>query len=105
MNDRISIIIVLFLLVATQHNAMALTAQDVMQKMSTTERFGYLTGLVDMLSYQYVLAGDRKRAKCITAKFYDDKAMQSRIFKVFERYPDKAPEGIMVLLMNKACGA
>jgi hypothetical protein len=48
----------------------AVTAKDVLKKMGDKERFSYVTGLVDMLSYQSVLAGNRDRAECISNEFY-----------------------------------
>ena len=87
------------------HDAFAITAKDVMQKMEEKERFGYVTGLVDMLSYQALLAGDKKRAQCIADAFYGQKDRTwPLLFKTFGKYPDKAPEGLVVVLMNHACG-
>lgn len=85
--------------------ASAITAGDVMEKMTEKERFGYLSGLVDMLSYQALLSGDQPRAKCMVDHFYGrkDKSWAS-VFAAFGRYPDKAPEGLVVLLARKACG-
>ena len=104
MKPKLFSISILALSLSITGDAGAITAGDVMEKMTDKERFGYLTGLVDMLSYQHVLAGDRPRAQCVTAKFYDETDMQARIIATFARYPDKSPEGIVVLLMNKACG-
>jgi hypothetical protein len=86
-------------------SAAAITAKDVMEKMSKEERFGYLTGLADMLSYQYVLAGDRPRAECISKEFYSKKEETwKRVYNALEAFPDKAPEGLIVVLMKKSCG-
>lgn len=85
--------------------AMAITAKDVMEKMSKEERFGYLTGLADMLSYQYVLAGNRARAECISKEFYSKKEETwKRVYNALEAFPDKSPEGLIVVLMKKSCG-
>lgn len=84
--------------------AFAITAKDVLEKMADKERFGYLTGLVDMLSYQSLLGGDRKRAECISDAFYKEDAMAKRIFEAFSRFPDKSPEGLVILLFKQSCG-
>jgi hypothetical protein len=85
--------------------ALAIKASDVMEKMSEDERFGYLTGLADMLSYQYVLAGDRPRAECITNAFYSKKEdTWRRVYESFKRLPDKGAEGLVVVLMKQECG-
>jgi hypothetical protein len=85
--------------------AVAITAKDVMEKMTEKERFGYVTGLIDMLSYQHLLSGNRERAQCISNAFYGKKdEAWHMLFETFGRYPDKAPEGLVVVLMKRACG-
>lgn len=86
--------------------ALAISASDVMEKMTEKERFGYLTGLVDMLSYQHVLAGNQGRAKCISVAFYKKPDDAWRLVgETFAKFPDKAAEGLMVVLMNRSCGS
>jgi hypothetical protein len=53
------------------NSARAIAAKDVLEKMGDKERFGYDTSLVDMLSYQAVLAKNRARAECIENEFYN----------------------------------
>jgi hypothetical protein len=86
-------------------DARAITAKDVLEKMTDKERFGYVTGLVDMLSYQSILAGNRTRAECISNAFYGktEETWQS-VMATFGKFSDKAPEGLVVVLMNRACG-
>ena len=86
------------------HPAAAITARDVMEKMEQKERFSYLTGLIDMMSYQVLLAGDRVRAECISKAFYSRNDMSVRILETFSKYPDKAPEGLVAALMKRECG-
>lgn len=83
---------------------MAITAKDVLDKMSKEERVGYLTGLIDMLAYKELLAGDKAYAQCLSDAFYKDKTMGERIYSTLAAYPDKAPEGLVYLLFKKACG-
>jgi hypothetical protein len=86
--------------------ARAITAKDVLEKMTEKERFSYVTGLVDMLSYQSVLAGNRSRAECITTAFYSKTEETWRLMvSTFEKFSDKNPEGLVVVLMNRACGS
>ena len=84
--------------------APAITAKDVLEKMTDKERFGYVTGLVDMLSYQSLLGGDRKRAECISDAFYKEDTVTKKIFEAFSRFPGKSPEGIVILLFRQSCG-
>ena len=75
--------------------AHAITAKDVLEKMGDKERFGYVTGLVDMLSYQAVLANDRSRAECIVNEFYNKTDATWRLLTAtFERYPTSHPKGL-----------
>lgn len=83
--------------------AAAISADDVLNKMEKKERLGYLTGLVDMLSYQAVLAGNRARAECIHDAFYVNKSVWDQLIDLLGQYPDKAPEGLVVVLTNRAC--
>jgi hypothetical protein len=93
------------LVLATQP-ARAITAKDVLEKMTEKERFSYVTGLIDMLSYQLVLAGNRPRAECITNAFYGktEETWRSMV-ATFEKFSDRNPEGLVVVLMNRACGS
>lgn len=95
---------VLAVFVLAVHPAAAITARDVMEKMEQKERYGYLTGLVDMMSYQTLLAGDKTRAECISKAFYSRNDMTTRILETFSKYPDRAPEGLIVVLMKRECG-
>ena len=86
--------------------ARAVTAKDVLEKMTDKERFGYVTGLVDMLSYQSILAGNRVRGQCISDTFYKNpKESWPSLMAMFDSYSDKAPEGLVVVHMNRACGS
>lgn len=83
--------------------ALAITAEEVMTKMSKQERVSYLIGLADMLSYQSVLTGNRAHAECVTQKSSDETVLK-RIYAALEKFPTKAPEGILVVVMKQECG-
>jgi peptide methionine sulfoxide reductase MsrA len=91
--------------VLTGGGAKAITAKDVLEKMTEKERFGYITGLVDMLSYQSVLAGNRTRAECVSKTFYDNAESSWKLLvALFEKYADKSPEGLVIVFMTRSCG-
>jgi hypothetical protein len=94
----------LALLVAIQQ-ASAITAEDVMKKMSPEQRAQYLAGLIDMLAYQTAASGDRAKGSCILAKFYDSdsKSSLAQTLDVFKKYPDKRPEILLTVLANQIC--
>lgn len=87
-------------------NAAAITSAEVMNKMSKDERFGYVTGLVDMLAYQTALAGHGKDAVCIVSAFYRKDRQQNwqRLYDAFARFGDRRPEAIVTLIAKNACG-
>jgi hypothetical protein len=93
-------------LVMSTNCAFAITAKDVTEKMTEKQRFGYVTGLIDMLAYQHLLSGNRDRSQCISDAFYGKKdETWHKLFELFGRFPDKAPEGLVVVLMNRACAS
>lgn len=60
----------------------AITAKDLTSGFSDEMGKGYITGMVDMLSYQAVLQGNRERAICINNAFYrDDATLKRRLSK------------------------
>lgn len=74
--------------------------------MSRDQRWGYLSGLIDMLAYQTAKQGDSKKANCITDTFYrdgQDKALP-QMLAVFDKYPDQRPEVLLSAMGNQHCG-
>ena len=82
----------------------AITSRDVTEKMSKEERVSYISGLVDMLSYQWVLQGDRTHAVCVSDAFYKNERTMKLLLDALYRYPDKAPEGVVIVVMKQVCG-
>lgn len=87
----------------TTESALALTAKDVTDKMSKEERFGYLTGIVDTISYQHVLNGERQIAQCVSDAFYKNKDGLSRMVEVLHAFPDKSPIAVLMVVLKKEC--
>lgn len=85
------------------NSALAITAKDLTERMNEDRRFGYLSGLVDMLSYKAVLDGDRAQGRCIIDAFYRDNTMQKRIIDALLSFPDREPVAILIVVMNKTC--
>jgi hypothetical protein len=85
--------------------ARAITAEEVMTKMSQQERFGYLNGLIDMLAYQTAAHGDHEAGNCIIDRFFREKKEESweRMYAVFTRYSDKRPEILLTVLAKQLC--
>lgn len=87
--------------------SLAVTARDVMQKMSKQERFSYLTGLIDMQMFQAGQSGQAAVSRCIHDAYYDradaDGAW-SKLYDAFDQFPDKEATAIVYLLGKKTCG-
>lgn len=94
----------LSLIPAISSPAAAITARELMNGMKPDERNGYLAGMVDMLSYQAVLAGTKQRARCINDAFYRNDTMLKRVLDAMHAFPDREPVAILVVVMNKQCG-
>jgi hypothetical protein len=85
--------------------ALAITAQDVMQKMTQHDRYNYLTGLIDMRTYIAAQAGNGTMAKCIFDTYYaDGKAAWAKLTATLLQYPDKQATTIVHSVTQTACG-
>lgn len=76
-----------------------------MKKMSKDERFSYLSGLIDMLSYQMAIGGSAPKAACVGETYYGggkDLAWRN-LYEALDTFSDKRPEIILTLLAKKAC--
>lgn len=102
-----SVIVSIFLFVALvlPGTAFAITAKDLTDGLSEEMGKGYITGMVDMLSYQAVLDGNREQAICINNAFYRDDATLKRVVDAMFEFPDKQPVQILIVVLNKACGS
>lgn len=85
--------------------AVAITAKDLTDNFSSEMRKGYIAGLVDMHSYDAVLAGDRERARCISDAFYRNDELLAQLVDAMLAFPEKEPVQVLVVMMNKACGS
>jgi hypothetical protein len=82
------------------------TAGTVMTKMNSEERFAYVAGIVEGLSYARYLKDSKKPdgMQCIDDWFYKDKTAYSSVQENFEKFPDHYPVAILSALINKKCG-
>lgn len=103
---RCSLIAIVAVALFTQ-SATAITAEDVMKKMSKEERFGYLTGLIDMLTYNTATTGNGSKAACLTNAYYREgkDAAWKNLYDALGNFSDKQPATIVTLLARKACGS
>lgn len=94
-----------FLLAAVP--AWAITAADVLDRMTEKERDGYITGAVD--SAMYLASAQEKndaKAECILNWFYGKNASgPKQVIDTFRRYRDKPAVALINVLINQTCRA
>ncbi|MBM1567729.1 hypothetical protein [Sulfitobacter mediterraneus] len=87
--------------------AQALTADEVLNKMSDDQRHGYISGIVDGYAYARWLSDrpDNTGSQCIYTWYYDGGAKKWRqIHQWFERHLDKPVDALLHVLIKKECG-
>lgn len=81
----------------------AITAGDVMDKMTEPEAAEYTAGAIDMAMYLYGKNGDDAKAKCILNWFYQDNTSAKEVVAVFNNYKDKPAIGLLHVLIDRHC--
>lgn len=84
--------------------AFAVTAGDVLDKMTDKERGGYLSGAVEMAIVLASNQGNAKKAECITTWYYSTEGAQKTVIAAFDRYKDKPAASVLAALINRQCG-
>lgn len=90
------------------HQTVALTADDVLNKMGPKESASYVNGIVEGLATARWLK-DRPNAdgaQCIYDWYYQEPItpVWNRVVAWFERHPDQSPGTLMHVLIKKECG-
>jgi hypothetical protein len=102
---RIAVIVLAGLAVATP--IYAITAGDVLNRMTEKEQFGYISGAVDMLVYleQVPTRGSTPKSACIL-NWYNGKDAKGprQVVAMFDSYQDKSAVGLIKILAERACG-
>jgi hypothetical protein len=84
-----------------------MTAGTIMAKMSSEQRFSYVSGMVDAFAYARFMADGKKEdgLKCIYAWFYSGTGEgMLQVVQAFERYPEYPPGPVVWALLKKTCG-
>lgn len=85
--------------------ARALTGSDILDKMNSDERDGYLAGALEMAAFLSAVQGNKTRADCIMGWYYDRKEGANQIVAGLSQYKDHQALPVIYLLIKKACGA
>lgn len=86
--------------------ALAITAGDVLDRMSGPERNGYITGAIDNAMYlAAVQEKNNPKSECILGWYYgkDAKGPQ-QVVAMFDRNRDRPAVALLKILIDRACG-
>lgn len=83
--------------------AAAITAEDVLDKMSSDESTGYIYGSMETAAFLSHLQGKSERSECIT-DWYHDKGGVKQIIDTLHRFKDRQAQPIIYALIKRACG-
>lgn len=86
----------------------AMPIADYKEKMSDEEQWGYLSGGISALTFQYAHDGNQAKSKCVYDWFYKSghggKDMVVELLKARLADPSLHVEAIMLAVINKKCG-
>lgn len=87
--------------------AWAITAADVLDRMSDDQRFGYITGAVDTAMYlAAVQEKNNAKSECILNWYYGKNATgPKQVIDTFRQYRDKPAIALIKVLIDRACPA
>lgn len=90
-------------LIGFSASSSAITAGEILEDKDSSELYNYLAGLVDMLAYIQFVEGNDKRGNCIYNWYYRTEGSLEKIYNYLEKYKDKPPEAIMIVLAKRPC--
>ncbi len=68
------------------------------------ESGAYISASIEMAAFMAHVQGDKQRSSCILNWYFDTPGTPSKVIAVFARFPARAPQPILYVLINKACG-
>lgn len=97
---RRSLIIALASIIPAQ--AHAVTAGDLLGRMSADKRNSFINGALDMLTYELGRSGQGDKASCITKWFYEGEGPR-HVALVFTAHKDKPAVALLRVLADRHC--
>jgi hypothetical protein len=82
--------------------AAALTAGDILDKMSKTEQTAYMFGSAETAAFLAHVNGNVERGRCIT-KWFSEKGVAEMV-EAMNAYKEHEAQPIIYTLINRACG-
>ncbi len=83
--------------------ALSLTGEDVLDRMSSDHRFGYLAGTIEMAAFLSTVQGNAERGNCIMGWFFDQDGTKT-IVDALSRFKDRQALPVIQALIERACG-
>lgn len=83
--------------------AHAITAGDVLDRMTAKERQGYISGAAEMLAHTLSEAGQRKKSACVVKLYFEGKQGREHLIAVFANHRDLPAVGMIQTIANRHC--
>lgn len=83
--------------------AHAITAGDVLDRMTAKERQGYISGAAEMLAYTLSEAGQREKSACVVKFYFEGEQGREHLIAVFANHRDLPAAGMVQTLANRYC--
>jgi hypothetical protein len=93
---------ILLAIASAPNPAAALSAGDVIDKMSNAEQTAYMFGSAEMAAFLAHASGNTTRAQCITDWFHQHGV--SQITQTMSAMKDRQAQPIIFTLIKRACG-
>jgi hypothetical protein len=85
--------------------AFAITAADVLERLTDKERGTYLTGAIEMAMYLAASEGNQKKAACISDWYFKTGQGPKDVIATLSLYKDKPAAALINALIKRECGA
>jgi len=83
--------------------AHAVTAQDYLERFNDDQRFAYMNGALDAMTYSLATAGQGAKAECLIDLFFRTPATQDEIAATFAAHPELPAVAILQVLGDRHC--
>lgn len=95
-------LIAALLVAASVSPAAAVSAGDFLDKMNEQQRFGYMNGALDAITYDLARAGQGDKAQCVASFYYEGSGPQD-LAALLESHPELPVVGILKALIKRNC--
>lgn len=94
----------LFFVVGIPQSAYAITAGDVVDRMTFDERFAWMSASVETMGFLYAKNGEKQKSVCIIDWYFKQDGATEELIAVFENHKDLPAVGIIDIVAKRHCG-